>query len=163
MNIQRTVLFALVLALAVTVASAQGTGSLVVKVIDSDGAPLPGATVTISHNAGNIKTTSVLADKKGWAQFPVLRPGPGYVIEVEFPGFGKRREAGIRVQIGKESTYEINLAAEHTERVKVVASSDVVRLEETHSSTKFSDEFIQDLPVPGRFYQNVLNPEIFHR
>jgi Ca-activated chloride channel family protein len=41
------------------------------------------------------------------------------------------------------------------ERVKVTAESDVVDLEKTATSSKFSDEFIQDLPVPGRFYKNV--------
>ena len=48
------------------------------------------------------------------------------------------------------------LSEEMQERVKVVAQQPVVELEKTSSSTKFSDEFIQDLPVPGRFYQNVL-------
>jgi outer membrane receptor protein involved in Fe transport len=48
------------------------------------------------------------------------------------------------------------LAAEFVETVKVIATGDVVSLERTAETTKFSDEFIQDLPVPGRFYQNVL-------
>jgi hypothetical protein len=42
------------------------------------------------------------------------------------------------------------------ESVTVVATADVVDLEETRQTTEFSDEFIRDLPIQGRFYTNVL-------
>ena len=42
-------------------ASAQ-TGGLEVTVVDADGSPLPGATVTISHDTGSVKTTAALTD-----------------------------------------------------------------------------------------------------
>ena len=45
---------------------------------------------------------------------------------------------------------------EFQERVKVVAESEVIDLDQTSQTTKFSENFISDLPVPGRFYQNVL-------
>ena len=138
------------------VSAAFASGSLAVHVVDSNGDPLPAATVTISHNAGNIKPYAELTDRKGWARFPVLRPGPGYVIDVSFPGFGTRREDGISIKFDQETRLPIQLAEEIQERVKVVATTNVVQLEETASTTRFTDEFIQDLPVPGRFYQNVL-------
>ena len=50
----------------------------------------------------------------------------------------------------------VQLSEEIVERVKVVATQDVVDLEKTSQSSKFTEEFVQDLPVPGRFYQNVL-------
>ena len=141
--------------LAVTLVAA-ATGSLEILVLDSNGAPLPGATVTISSERGHIKTTSIFTDKHGLARFPVLRPGKGYIIDVAFPGFVSRHLESIRVHSSQANRIEIRLTEEITERVRVLASSNVVTLEETYSSTKFSDEFVQDLPVPGRFYQNVL-------
>jgi Ca-activated chloride channel family protein len=42
------------------------------------------------------------------------------------------------------------------ERVTVSAAIDVVDFWATANSTRFSDQFISELPVPGRFYQNVL-------
>jgi len=42
------------------------------------------------------------------------------------------------------------------ERIQIVATRDVVDLDKTESSTRFSDSFVSDLPVPGRMYQNVL-------
>ena len=47
-----------------------------------EGDPLAGATVTISHEAGYIKTESTLTGPDGRAEFPVLRPGGGYAIDV---------------------------------------------------------------------------------
>ncbi|HXV74830.1 MAG TPA: TonB-dependent receptor [Candidatus Polarisedimenticolaceae bacterium] len=46
--------------------------------------------------------------------------------------------------------------AETRERVVVTATSAVVDLSSAAMTTRFTDEFMRDLPVPGRFYQNVL-------
>jgi len=154
MKLVRTGLAAMVVLLAISAASAQ-SGGLRVYVVDSNG-PLPGATVTISHEVGYVATTSVLTDAKGVAEFPVLRPGKGYIVEVSFPGFSMRRYGDIHIKINETTPLQVQLAEEIVERVKVVAESEVVDLEKTTTSSKFSDEFIQDLPVPGRFYQNVL-------
>jgi Ca-activated chloride channel family protein len=42
------------------------------------------------------------------------------------------------------------------EHVWVEAASDIVDLENTSQTTRFSDSYVEDLPVAGRFYQNVL-------
>ncbi len=124
------------------------TGGLIVAVHDSDGKPLPGATVLITHDAGYLKPTVEITNKQGLAEFPVLRPGRGYGVQVVFPGFSPLFESDIEVEKNETETLAFQLVNELTERVKVVSSAD--------GSTRFSDTFIQDLPVPGRFYQNVL-------
>jgi hypothetical protein len=154
MKVIPTVLATLVVALGMSAAFAQ-SGGMTVRVTDSAG-PLPGATVTISQETGYIKTTSFLTNKDGIVEFPVLKPGQGYQIEVSFPGFGTRRVGDLRVAINDRQTITVQLAEEIQERVKVTAEGEVVDLEKVTNSAKFSDEFIQDLPVPGRFYQNVL-------
>jgi outer membrane receptor protein involved in Fe transport len=154
MKIIRTALVLVVTVLAISAASAQ-VGGLTVLVQDENG-PLPGATVTISSEQGFIGTTAELSKPDGTVSFPVLRPGRGYTIEVSFPGFGTRRVSDIQIKLGVTETITVQLAEEFQERVKVTAEGDVVDLERTSQSSKFSDEFIQDLPVPGRFYQNVL-------
>jgi hypothetical protein len=153
----RWALAASVVALTVGVASAQ-TGGITVVVTDDQGNPLPGATVTISHELGYVKTTAELTSKKGTVEFPVLRPGAGYVIEVSFSGGGlsAQRLDEIRVTIGETLTVPVQLMAEFQEEIKVTAQRDLIELEKSETSTKFSDDFIADLPVPGRFYQNVL-------
>ena len=85
MKWMRFALATLVLGLAVSAVSAQ-SGALTIRVSDPAGMPLPGATVQISHETGFVKTTAIATNKDGLADFPVLRPGKGYIIEVSFPG-----------------------------------------------------------------------------
>ena len=150
----RFALAIMVVGLAFTAASAQ-SGGMTVVVSDEVG-PLPGAIVTISHDTNFVKTTSVQTDARGEAVFPVLRPGKGYVIEVSMNAFGTQRISDIHVRISDHQTIPVVLASEMVETVKVTATGEVVKLEDTQKTTRFSEEFVQDLPVPGRFYQNVL-------
>jgi len=139
-----------------SLALGQQSGGLRVVVVGADRAPLPGATVTLSHATGNVKTTSERTDARGTVEFPVLRPGAGYAVQVTFPGLGTVRRDGLRVAIGEVHTVSVVLSEELREEVRVTAERPVIDLEQTEGSTKFSDDFIGDLPVPGRFYQNVL-------
>ena len=155
MRFLKGALLLLVLGLAVTAASAQ-TGGLKVVVYDENADTLPGAIVTLSSNQGFIKTTSVPTDAEGVAMFPVLRPGGGYKIDVQFSGYTPGVQDDVRVKISETTTVNIQLIPEMTEAIRVEADSEVVDLDRTDTSTSFNSEFIQDLPVAGRFYQNVL-------
>jgi len=142
-------------ALAATAAFAQ-SGGITVVVTDDGGLALPGATVTIGHETGYVKTTAQLTGGDGVAEFPVLRPGTGFFIEVAFPGFNTIREDGLRVNVNTKLTLPVQMIKDLAERVTVTATSEVVSLDTTRQSTKFGENFIADLPVAGRFYQNVL-------
>jgi hypothetical protein len=132
------------------------SGGLTVVVTDAQGGPLPGATVTVSHRTGAVKTTAELSDTRGVVDFPVLSPGTGYSIQVAFPGFASVRFDDIRVKLGENQVLPVQLLEELAEQVRVSAEREVIALEKSETSTKFTDDFIQDLPVPGRFYQNIL-------
>jgi hypothetical protein len=155
MRFARTALVGCIVLLAVTAAVAQ-TGGIEVTVTDSEGLPLPGATVTISNKLGYIKTTTEVSDRNGIVVFPVLRPGEGYSVQISFPGFSPIRYDDQRVKLSSTQSLRVQMIEAIQEQVKVIAESDVVDLDKSESSTRFSDDFISDLPVPGRFYQNVL-------
>lgn len=142
-------------ALAAGVASAQ-TGGLVVSVADAQGRPLPGAVVVLTSDEALVARTSATADPRGTVSFPVLRAGGGYAVEASMDGFATRRVPGIRVVSDETVRVDVRLADEVNESVEIVARTPVVDLENTRTSTTLSDEFVDDLPVPGRFYQNVL-------
>jgi hypothetical protein len=102
-----------------------------------------------------VATSTVSTDKDGIALFPVLRVGSGYVVIVVMDGYaGIRQDTGISGDALREMV--IALVPEHVERVTVTEEKNNVDLDQNEASTKFSAEFIQDLPVAGRFYQNVL-------
>jgi len=143
-------------AFSVTTVSAQATGGLRIRVIDnSDKSAVIGATVTLASTNKLVATSTLVTDRKGIALFPVLRAGSGYVVTVSMDGY-----AGIRQELvvtnGQQKDVAIALAPEHVERVEIIESKSIVDLDNNQTSTSFSSEFIADLPVAGRFYQNVL-------
>ncbi len=156
MRLYSRVLAGLLTAFALTTAAAQ-TGAIRVRVIDaSDRTPLPGVTVVLRNSMQYVATTTVLTNREGVAEFPVLRAGSGYSLEVSFPGYAKQIQTGLKVPISQVLQVGFALSPEMVEREVVVGKRETVDLEKSSHSTKFGDDFIQDLPVQGRFYQNVL-------
>ncbi len=132
------------------------SGGLRVRVLDADGAPLPGAIVVLTNRQQFVAPTTETTRADGRAEFPILRPGGGYSLQISFPSTARQVLDGLRVRIGESPEIVVRLTPEIREQVEVTAKRDVVSLDETAASTKFSDAFIEDLPVQGRFYQNVL-------
>ncbi|HZN54196.1 MAG TPA: TonB-dependent receptor [Candidatus Polarisedimenticolaceae bacterium] len=141
---------------ALAVSSARAAGGLRIRVIDNaDKSAVIGAAVTISSANKLVATTTLLSDKDGTVLFPVLREGSGYVITVIMDGYaGIRQDATVSGNTQKDIV--IALVPEHVEKVTVVGEKTTIDLDQTQAQTKFSSDFIQDLPVAGRFYQNVL-------
>ena len=158
MRLLRSILTTFGVVTAASVAAAQ-TGGLELRVVDGEGLPLPGATVTISHETGNVSTFAQLTNKDGVASFPVLRPGSGYAVLVEFPGFSPIRHDQLRISLGKTETISVQMVLpEYVERERVVADTTgrALDLESTETTTTLTDEFISDLPIPGRFITSAL-------
>ncbi len=135
--------------------AAQLTGGLTVEVTDEQG-PLSGATVTLSHPERRVQPYHERTDREGRAYFPVLPAGGGYVVEVAHTGRGTVRIDELRVTSSGNRVVPVILTEQYTEEVRVRERPPVVDLEKSSTSTRFTDDFIQDLPVLGRFYQNVL-------
>jgi len=148
-RIFRSTALTLGILLAVTGAVAQ-TGSITVLVTDCAGQPLPGAVVIISHATGAVKTTDRTTDKTGRVDFPVLRAGRGYSIEVSLSGFRPDRWDDLRVAIGET-------VALTTPLIQAGESSDgCPMLGPSVQRTNEFLEFVADLPMRSRVYQNVL-------
>ena len=112
------------------------TGGLQGSVRDSGGGPLPGATVTISHENGFVKTSASLTDRNGEFVFPVLPPGSGYAIHVSFPGFAPVRQEGLTVNLGENTKLPVHLASEIVQRRKVTSKKNVIDLESTETASR---------------------------
>ena len=129
MKHRRSALAACVVAFAMTTVAAQ-TGGIDVVVTDAEGSPLPGATVTISHDAGYVKTMAELTDANGIVRFPVLRAGSGYAVQVSFPGFNAIRQTDLRVRINSTLVVKTQMIEEFEERVRVAAEREAIDLDE---------------------------------
>ncbi len=147
---------AIFIAVFATPALAQNGGLRVAVHDGGNGERLPGATVMLSSDQGLIAPTAQLSDAEGIADFPVLRAGRGYIVEVSFPGFATRRVPALRVASGDRNEVLVSLSPSIDERIEVVGTTRLVDVDRSDQRSRFTDEFIQSLPVPGRFYQETL-------
>ncbi len=120
----RRVLFLLVAAiLYATPLAAQGpsVGTLSVTVVDSTGAVLPGATVTVSGIEAGNKASALEPAKAGTdgvATIAKIAPGR-YAVQAEFDGFETRRLPDIRVRSGNNKQVVMLPIAGHKELITV--------------------------------------------
>jgi TonB dependent receptor/Carboxypeptidase regulatory-like domain/TonB-dependent Receptor Plug Domain len=139
-------------------AGAQTNSGIRGTVLDKDGAPLPTAHVTVANTTLGVNQV-VITDAKGEFRIVPLPAGKGYSLTVEFPQMAKVTQSDIELTAGKVTSLPITLrpSSEVTERVRVVGTGDVVNTESTTTSTTFSSEFIDSLPILGRQYQDILS------
>src|SRR3954465_4368286 len=128
-------------------------GNLSGTVVDSSGAVVTGAKVTISGPTG---TKSDTTNQDGQFLFPLLSPG-FYGVKVEKGSFKTADAKGVEVVTGKTSNIRIGLVAgQATEVVEVSASAITVDTTSTAVAANLTDTFYQSVPVArgvtGLFY-----------
>ena len=102
-------------------AQAQAGGTLIVTVVDSTGAVLPGATVTVTGIEAINKALTIEPAKAGGdgvATIAKLAPGR-YSIQADFEGFETRRIPEVRVRNGNNKQVVMLPIAGHKESVTV--------------------------------------------
>lgn len=141
----------------VALPAAAQSGGLDVLVVEADGeTPAAGVVVELTSDRGLIAPTAVRTGPDGSASFPVLAAGSGYAVEASRPGARVKRIGGLSVSAGESARVRVVLDEGPSARVEVSAGGDVVDLETGGTTTRLSEAFVDDLPVTGRFYQNVL-------
>jgi outer membrane receptor protein involved in Fe transport len=150
--------FVLSLVLGRGVSLAQGISGIRGQVLDKDGAPIPGATISLTQPSSGA-ARGAITDAHGEYRIAPLPPGTGYVIRASFPGLASVSIPDVELSAGVMTVVPMTLRPESEvrEKVRVQARADMVNTEDTTTSTRFSDEFIEDLPILGRNYQDVLS------
>ena len=145
----RLSLVALILvSLAAPCLFAQTSGSVSGVVTGPDGAPLPGATVTISGAPLPLgRTATSLSD--GSFQFIGLTPGE-YRVRAELSGLGVFEQAVI-VSLQKDTQVRATLRATATAAVEVNAAAPIVDTKATDISAVTTKETIEKLPLARTF------------
>jgi hypothetical protein len=155
-TLKNIALFAVVAGLALAPAFAKTEGSLNGVVKDGQGAPLPGVTVKIESPGLLGGSRSTTTDAQGNYRFPAIPPGT-YKLSAELFGFKKFEQDGIQIQINQPSSFNPVLSVEGVEiGIEVRAHEDIVQAEKTQTSTALNNEFVDNIPVLGRAYQNLL-------
>ena len=144
------VLLALSLA-AISFAQGRQSGSISGIVVDEEGNPLPGATVTLT-GTGVMGSLTYITGESGRFRFPSLIPGE-CEVRVEMPGFKTTTRKGLLVSVGKTTEARIVLSiATVEEEVTVVAESPVVDVETSKVSVHYGSEFLASIPMNRDLY-----------
>ncbi len=153
----RTRLASLVILVALTAATAsaqQTTGTILGRVLDAQGAAIPGATVTASSPTTGFSRTGV-SDAEGAYRLSALNVGL-YDLVVELPGFASEERKGIIVNVSQTITIDFALKiATLTETVTVTGQSPLI--EATVSSVGGIVDIgrIESIPLNGRQFANL--------
>ncbi|MDL2717739.1 MAG: TonB-dependent receptor [Acidobacteriota bacterium] len=138
--------------------AAQGavSGTLRGTVLDSTGAPVPGATVTVKSEALVRGTAGAVTDASGSFNFPSLPPGV-YSVEAALPGFRGQKKEEVRISLGQALSlpFRLDLAPIASE-VVVTAETPQVSVVSNAVSSNVTAEFLERQPV-GRSFASVIN------
>lgn len=137
-------------------ASAQTTaGRILGTLTDQSGAAVAGATVVITDTQRGTSRT-VTTDESGNYTVADLQPG-SYKIHVEAKGFKTIERPSVQIEVATDVRADFSLQPGQVTEVMTI--SEEIPLVNTTSSTlggTLSNEEINDLPLNGRNYENLL-------
>ncbi len=129
-------------------AFAQETGSLSGVVRGSDGAALPGVTVTISGPLLPAGKTAV-TDENGAFSFPRLPPGD-YEVRAELSGLGSVQRQAV-VALDKDTQADLALNPTLQDEITVSTALPIIDVKSSDVQVNYTSEQIEDLPVPRTY------------
>ncbi|PYU19260.1 MAG: hypothetical protein DMG30_24760 [Acidobacteria bacterium] len=130
-------------------------GRILGIVTDQTGGVISGATVTVIDTQRGVART-LMTDQAGEYNAPTLIPGT-YTVRVETNGFKKLERQNVLVEVGKD--VRVDVTVQPGEQNQTVTVTESIPLVETTNATlggALSNETINDLPLNGRNYQNLL-------
>ena len=146
-----------VLFLSVALIHAQANlGRISGAITDQSGGVMAGATVTVLDVQRGI-SRALTTDSAGEYVAPNLTPGT-YTVRAEAKGFKTGERAGILLETGKD--LRVDLTLQPGDQAQTIVVTEEVPLVETTNATlggTLSNQTINDLPLNGRNYQNLLS------
>lgn len=133
------------------------TGSLGGTVIDANGASVPGAKVTATNVATNLKIETTTTDA-GLYVFPTLKTDV-YNIVVEKAGFKRLNRTNIEIRIAQRLDLDLRLEVGDVQQtIEVTADAPLLETSTSERGTSFSPKFMADIPL---FTGAIRNPRAF--
>ncbi len=156
LNWSRLMGFGLALLLACPALFSQGsTGRILGGVTDQSGGNVAGATVTITDVQRGIPR-NLVTDKDGEYVATDLLPGT-YTVRVELKGFKAFERKNILLETGKDLRVDVVLSTgSMTETVVITEQVPMVDTTSTTLGGTIANDVINELPLNGRNYQNLL-------
>src|SRR5437660_11546996 len=156
-NLVRVLAVACVALLASVAAHPQGSSGRILGVVtDQSGGNVGRATVTITDVARGVSQT-LTTDSEGAYVALNLQPGT-YTVRAEYKGFKNFERKNILLEVGKDVRVDAVLQpGETTETITITEEVPMVDTTSTTLGGTISNEIINDLPLNGRNYQNLVS------
>jgi hypothetical protein len=138
------------LALGATVNAQTATATLKGVVSDAGGAAVPGAAVTLTNVATNLKKTFT-TDEGGHFTFTFIEPG-FYALEAQAGGFKIHRQPRLLIEVGQTIDQNITLAAGDVKETVNIVATEPAGLDTATSSLGgvVGRQRVDTLPLNGR-------------
>ncbi len=121
------------------------TGNIYGRIVDTDGNPLPGVTVTLTGSLTAPVTT--VTSSEGMFRFLRLDPASDYTLKAELTGFKTLTRPNVIVTVGVNTELTLVLeVGQLEEEVTVVAASPVVQTKKTTVGQNVDRTALQSLP-----------------
>jgi len=157
--------FSLVIALCLVVVAAwplgeaagQGTNaSITGRVVDDEGAPLPGANVLVENTSTGF-TTGTATGPEGRFTLRELPLGP-YAVTVSFVSYRTQRRTGLELSQGDELALSFTLSQTTTDMEEVVVEASSFQSQSTRlgARTRITAEEVETLPAAGRNFTDLI-------
>jgi hypothetical protein len=122
------------------------TGEVFGRVLDPQGAAVPGVTVTL-EGPSLIEAQTVVSSVSGAYRFPEVPIGT-YSVRFEMPGFQRLVREGIKIETGFNARVDATLViSAQQETVTVSGESPVVDTRSTTLGANFSRDLLESLPT----------------
>jgi len=133
-----------------------GTTSVGGTVVDTSGAAIAGAKVTISNN-GQALEREVQTNNAGEYRFLALPPGT-YTLTVEKQGFRKYEQTALALLVNVAATNNVKLeVGTSTEKVDVSAAVETINTTDASLGNAFSEVQVKELPMESRNVPDLLS------
>ena len=135
--------------------SQTSTGEVNGTITDPNGGSVPAASVKLINQATDIET-SVKTNDSGYFTFVNVKPAT-YILMVEVQGFKKSQTQPFKVGVNETIAQNIALAlGTVSEVVEVTSAAELVQGSTTELGTVISEKAVQDLPLNGRNFTQLL-------
>ena len=145
----------LVLAVGRLIAQTGGTGSILGSVVDSTGAVIPKATVSVTNTATAVRSKATTTSA---GDYTVLSLIPGqYTVVAEAPGFAKEEITGVTLVVAQQARVNLVLKpGDVSATVTVAADATQLDTDNAAISQLVSSQQVTELPLNGRSFIDLL-------
>src|SRR5438477_2392048 len=145
--------FALGLCFTPNLCSQAVYGSIVGTVLDSSGAAVSGAKVTIRNMDRDVANSTTTNESGNYTQRYLIVGR--YQVRVEAPGFQTFVQDNVGVSVDSEARVDIRLqVGAVTETLEVSAEASLLKTERSDVSTTYNQKVVEELPMLNRRFTN---------